>query len=177
MLTPFRDCPDDGALTGLSFAPLISIALLFSSLRQATLPNPTLLPLDWLIEAPRVLEHEHRLLSALDALVLSRRSLVDYATLCSFILLAQIFSSSWYEARYRKARNVPEGERGSVPRSEARRTWTYWTYSYILTLVASFIRYVLASNNINLWQSECPPIVRIRSAYLSEQTLAISISS
>lgn len=176
-LISFRDCPDDGALTGLSFAPLISIALLFSSLRQSALANPTSLPPDWLIEAPQILEHAHAPLSALDALILSRRSLVDYATLCSFILLAQIFSSSWYEARFRRARNMPEGERGSVPRSEARRTWTYWTYSYVLTLVVLFVRHLLASNNINLWQSEYSPTVRIRSSYPSGQILAISISS
>jgi dolichol kinase len=151
-------------VTGLSFGPLISVALLSSSLRQAASPNPTLLPSDWLIEAPRVLENAHAPLSTLSALILSRRSLVDYATLCSFILLVQISSSSWYEARYRRRWNVPEGERGSVPRSEALRTWTYWIYSYILTLVALFVRYLLASNNIGLWQSEYPLIVRIHSA-------------
>lgn len=144
-------------MTGLSFAPLISIALLFTSLRQAALTNPILLPPDWLIEVPLVRD-AHASLSALDALILSRGSLVNYATLCSFILLAQIFSSSWYEARYRRARSVPEGERGSVPRSEARRTWIYWTYSYVLTLIALFVRYFLASNNVNLWQSKHPLI-------------------
>ncbi|KAG6373418.1 Fph type histidine kinase [Boletus reticuloceps] len=149
----FRDCLDDGALTGLSFAPLISVALLCSSLHQAASPNPTLLPPDWLIEAPRVLGDAHAPLSALNAQISSRRSLVDYATLCSFILLVQIFSSWWYEARYRRGRNVPEGERGSVPRSEAQRTWTYWMYSYALTLVALFVRYLLASNHIGLWQN------------------------
>ncbi|KAG8213069.1 Fph type histidine kinase [Butyriboletus roseoflavus] len=149
----FRDCPDDGVLTGLSFAPLISIALLFSSLHQTASPNPGVLLPDWLIEAPRILQHARAPLSVLDALILSRRSLVDYATLCSFILLIQIFSSSWYEARYRRGRNVPEGERGSVPRSEARRTWTYWIYSYVLTLVALFVRHLFASNNINLWHN------------------------
>ncbi|KAF8442414.1 hypothetical protein L210DRAFT_3611794 [Boletus edulis BED1] len=149
----FRDCLDDGALTGLSFAPLISVALLCSSLHQAASPNPTLLPPDWLIEAPRVLGDAHAPLSALNAQISSRRSLVDYATLCSFILLVQIFSSWWYEARYRRGRNVPEGERGSVPRSEAQRTWTYWMYSYALTLVALYVRYLLASNHIGLWQN------------------------
>ncbi|KAF9237618.1 Fph type histidine kinase [Melanogaster broomeanus] len=148
----FRECPDDGALTGLSFAPLISIALLYSSLRQAASRDPSLLPRDWLIEAPRVLEGA-RALSALDALILSRRSLVDYATLCSFILIVQISSSSWYEARYRRKRSVSEGERGSVPRSEMRRTWTYWIYSYVLTLVVLCVRYLLACNHISVWQS------------------------
>lgn len=162
-----RDSSDDGALTGLSFAPLISVALLCSSLRQVASPSLTLLPPDWLIETPRVLENGHTPLSSLDALTLSRRTLVDYATLCSFILLVQIFSSSWYEARHRKGRNMPEGERGSVPRSEARRTWTYWIYSYVLTLVALLVRYLLASNNIGLWQSEYLSLVWIQQAELS----------
>ncbi|KAG9315261.1 Fph type histidine kinase [Chiua virens] len=146
----FRDCSDDGAMTGLSFAPLIAIALLYSSLLQAASPTPALLPPGWLIDASGVLDAP---LSTLNNLMLSRRCLVDYATLCSFILLVQIFSSSWYEARYRRARNVPEGERGSVPRSEVRRTWTYWIYSYVLTAVALLVRYLLASISIGLWQN------------------------
>ncbi|KIJ66657.1 hypothetical protein HYDPIDRAFT_86054 [Hydnomerulius pinastri MD-312] len=150
----FRECPDDGVLTGLSFAPLIAMALLYSGLRQASSPNSALLPRGWLIEAPRVLENARAPLSALNALILSRRSLVDYATLCSFILLVQILASSWYEAKYRRRWSVPEGERGSVPRSEMRRTWTYWIYSYVLTLVVLFVRYLLARNHINIWQSE-----------------------
>ncbi|KIK96459.1 hypothetical protein PAXRUDRAFT_32371 [Paxillus rubicundulus Ve08.2h10] len=149
----FRECPDDGALTGLSFAPLISIALLYSSLRQAASPDSKLMSRDWLIEIPRTLENARAPLSPLDALILSRRSLVDYATLCSFILLVHIFSSSWYESRYRRRRSVPEGERGSVPRSEMRRTWTYWIYSYVVTLVVVCVRYLLARNHINVWQN------------------------
>ncbi|KAF9223470.1 hypothetical protein BS17DRAFT_767327 [Gyrodon lividus] len=124
-----------------------------ATVAHATSPNSIPLPHDWLIEAPRVLENARAPLSALDALILSRRSLVDYATLCSFILLVQIFSSSWYEARYRRRWTVPEGERGSVPRSEMRRTWTYWMYSYVLTLVVLCVRYLLARNHINVWQS------------------------
>jgi len=62
---------------------------------------------------------------------------------------------------------VPDGERGSVPRSEALRTWTYWTYSYVLTLVALFVRHLLASNGIGLWQSEYPLLVWIQSAQSS----------
>ncbi|KAI6165715.1 Fph type histidine kinase [Pisolithus thermaeus] len=130
----FRPCLDDGASTGC-------------------IPEAGLLPPGWLIEAPRVLTTGRSSLSALEALILSRRTLVDYAVLCSFILVVQILASSWYEARYRRRRSVPEGERGSVPRSEMRRTWLYSAFALVFTLILLVIRFFLAQYHIAIWQN------------------------
>ncbi|KAH7884669.1 Fph type histidine kinase [Phlebopus sp. FC_14] len=151
--TLLRGCPDDGALTGLILAPLIAIALLSSALRQAASPNTSLLPREWLIEVPLVLENARSPPTALDALILSRRSLVDYATLCSFIVVVQILASSWFEARSRHRRGTPEGERASVPRSEMRRTWTYSIFAYIVTFGVLGVRHLLGWNRIDVWQN------------------------
>ncbi|KAI6122178.1 histidine kinase [Pisolithus croceorrhizus] len=134
--------------------PLIAVAFLLSAVRKVASPESGLLPPGWLIEAPRVLTTGRSSLSALEALILSRRTLVDYAVLCSFILVVQILASSWYEARYRRRRSVPEGERGSVPRSEMRRTWLYSAFALVFTLILLVIRFFLAQYHIAIWQSK-----------------------
>ncbi|KAL4074815.1 hypothetical protein V8B97DRAFT_1868302 [Scleroderma yunnanense] len=149
----FRPCSDDGASTGLSLPPLIAVALLSSAVRKAASPDSGLLPRGWLIEAPRVLTNGRSPLSALEALILSRRGLIDYASLSSFILVVQILASSWYEARYRRRRSVPEGERGSVPRKEMRRTWLYSAFALVLALVVLCLRFLLARYHIGIWQN------------------------
>ncbi|KAI5985799.1 hypothetical protein EDC04DRAFT_2615282 [Pisolithus marmoratus] len=119
----FQPCPDDGASTGLLLLPLIAVAFLLSAVHKVVAsPNSGLLPRGWLIEAPHVLMNGQSPPSALKALILSRQTLVDYAVLCSFILMVQILASSWYEACYRWCRSIPKGEQGSVPCSEMRHT-------------------------------------------------------
>lgn len=150
----FRPCLDDGASTGLLMPPLIAVAFLLSAVRKVASPESGLPPPGWLIEAPRVLTKGRSSLSALEALILARRTLVDYAVLCSFILVVQILASSWYEARYRRRlQSVPEGERGSVPRSEMRRTWLYSAFALVFTLILLVIRFFLAQYHIAIWQN------------------------
>ncbi|KAI5998742.1 Fph type histidine kinase [Pisolithus albus] len=150
----FRPCLDDGASTGLLMPPLIAVAFLLSAVRKVASPKSGLLPPGWLIEAPRVLTNGRSSLSALEALILSRRTLVDYAVLCSFILVVQILASSWYEARYRRRlQGVPESERGSVPRSEMRRTWLYAAFALVFTLILLVVRFFLAQYHIAIWQN------------------------
>ncbi|KAI6025596.1 Fph type histidine kinase [Pisolithus orientalis] len=161
----FRPCPDDGASTGLLLPPLIAVSLLLSAIRKAASPESGLLPRGWLIEAPRVLSKGQSSLSVLDALILSRRSLVDYAALCSFILVVQILASSWYEARYRRHRSVPEGERGSVPRSEMRRTWLYSAFGLVFVLILLAVRFFLTQHHIAIWQNISYPEIIIGSVF------------
>lgn len=123
-------------------------------MRKAASPDSGLLPRGWLIEAPRVLTKGRAPLSALEALILSRRGLIDYASLCSLILVVQILASSWYEARYRQRRSVSEGERGSVPRKEMLRTWLYTAFSFVLALVVLCLKFLFARHHVGIWQSE-----------------------
>ncbi|KAG1747091.1 uncharacterized protein EDB91DRAFT_1048558 [Suillus paluster] len=151
----YRHSSNDGVLTGLLLPPMITLALLYSALRQLHSPSsdPNLLPPHWLIEAPSVLHNPRSPASAIEALVQSRRGLVDYSTLCSFILLAQVCSSWIIETRYRGRPSVPEGERGSVPRSEMRRTWFYVLFTFGMTMLAITVRYVLALAEIPIWRN------------------------
>jgi dolichol kinase len=134
---------------------MIALALLYSALRQVHSPlsDPNLPPPHWLIEAPSVLHNPRSPDSAIDALIQSRRGLVDYSTMCSFILLAQVCSSWIIETRYRGRPSVPEGERGSVPRSEMRRTWLYVLFTFGMTMLAITVRYLFALAEVPIWRS------------------------
>jgi len=155
-LSSCRESSNDGVLTGLLLPPMIALALLYSALRHvhSTSSDPSLLPPHWLIEAPSVLHNPRSPASAIDALTQSRRGLVDYSTLCSFILLVQVCSSWAFETRYRGRPSIPEGERGSVPRSEMRRTWFYVLFTFGVTMLAVTVRYLLVLAEVPIWQSE-----------------------
>ncbi len=149
----YREASDDGILTGLLFGPLIGSALLYSSLTQLS-SSPILLPPTWRIEPPAKLSNSQEPYSVLEALVLSRYNLIDLSTLCSSILLFHACTSSWLETRYLKRRDVPEGERGSVPRSEGLRSWYYVLFTVVVSLSSFTTKIVLQKIGCGIWHRE-----------------------
>lgn len=146
------ECRDDGIYTGLLLGPLISLSLLFASVRQVSSKSETL-PAGWLIENPGVLQNPKVHLSAAQAALLSRYSLVDLSTLCATILLLHVCASWWIEGRVRKDGNV-EGERASVPRSEGRRSWYYILFALGSTVLMVTLKIAMPIYGINLWICE-----------------------
>ncbi|KAK2460914.1 hypothetical protein APHAL10511_007384 [Amanita phalloides] len=145
----YRDSNDDGVMTGLLLSPLISTALLLVA--QRTPSAEALLP-GWLIEEPATLPESSPALSAADALLLSRYNLVNMATYCSFILLVHTCASRWFENRYGKSSNAPEGERTSVPRSELLRTWYYVVFMFMSTIFNCGLKAALHGHGLRFWQ-------------------------
>jgi hypothetical protein len=145
-----RDSSDDGIMTGLLLAPLISSALLLVA--QRTSSPEQLLPRGWLIEEPATLPNSLMALSAAEALVLSRFNLVNLATYCSFILLVHVGASRWFENRYGKSASAPEGERTSVPRSELLRTWYYVAFMFALTIFNCGLKAAVCRQGFRFWQ-------------------------
>ncbi|EFI27930.1 dolichol kinase [Coprinopsis cinerea okayama7 len=144
----YRDCGDDGIATGLLLGPLIATSVLISSIHtRSTSAEP--LPKDWLIEPPRVLPG---LSSAMDALVLSRHSLVNLSTFCATILLIHVCASWWLEGLYTKGTNKPEGERASVPRSEGRRFWYYALFTVTVSLLMVVLKITFSQSGIGIWK-------------------------
>ncbi|KAF8348876.1 hypothetical protein F5887DRAFT_539978 [Amanita rubescens] len=143
----YRDSRDDGIMTGLLLAPLISTALLLVAQRNSSLGQ--VLPPGWLIEEPATLPNSP---SVADALVLSRYNLVNLATYCSFILLVHVCASRWFENRYGKSTSAPEGERTSVPRSELLRTWYYVMFMFAVTIFNCGLKAALSSQGLRFWQ-------------------------
>jgi len=138
--------------TGLLLGPLIAVALLISGIRQAASRPDTALPENWLIEPPMHIGASSSASAALEAVVLSRRALVDLSTYCAFMLLINV-SASWLVERLQSRSGRPEGERASVPRSEARR----FTYYVLFTLGASVgllgMRLYFRQTGMGIWQS------------------------
>lgn len=151
----FRDSADDGMLFGLLTGPLMSAALLYLS-EKAAAANPPLdpLPQSWIIEPPRVLNGTAHPLTALQALILSRRNLVDMATVCSTILIVHVIASWMTERRHRRKLKVPEGEVSSVPRKEGRRTYLSVLFTVSVSLWVLCVRIALAEVRLGIWQSE-----------------------
>lgn len=86
------------------------------------------------------------------ALVVSRRALVDLATICSTILLVHVCASWWKEARVRKD-GLPETERASVPRSEMRRLRLYVVFGLVVSVVVVAMRVGFNEMGWRIWES------------------------
>jgi dolichol kinase len=146
-----RDSSDDGLLCALLLGPIISAAELYSSLKSVV--SGKALPDTWLIEAPKVLSQSQNYLSANAALVLSRRNLVDLATLCSLLLLTHVCASWWAEASQKRT-GIPETERASVPRSEMQKAWLYASFSVMVSMTMFGIRMAMGEAGWGIWQRE-----------------------
>ncbi|KAF5392340.1 hypothetical protein D9757_001518 [Collybiopsis confluens] len=145
----YRDSSDDGILTGLLFGPLVASALLYSSLTSLPSDNPLA---SWRIESPLLLHNARGHYSALEALVLSRYSLVDLANLCSTILLFHVCSSWWFESRCRAGFPRLDSERKSVPRSEGKRLTNFLLFTLGTTLGVLGIKFTLRELSLGIWQ-------------------------
>lgn len=126
----YRESADDGALTALLSGPLLSVALLITTLRQLASPSlESALPTSsWLVEPPLILltkisadgsttaaategsPHHSRL--ALEALAKSRRSMVSLSTLVALVVLISLVSSRWAESVHAR-RTKDTSENGS----------------------------------------------------------------
>ncbi|KAF8501390.1 hypothetical protein F5888DRAFT_1671831 [Russula emetica] len=146
----YRTSSDDGLINGLILGPLITSALYYVALKFDTEPTGTLRPPFWHIESPWRLSNETSL-TPHQALVLSRRNAVDLSTLCSATLLIHVYSSHWFEWRHRKYHKVSEGERGSVPRSEARKGWLYIAFTFLVCAILLGLRFALDRAQVSLW--------------------------
>ncbi|TCD67141.1 hypothetical protein EIP91_000425 [Steccherinum ochraceum] len=148
----YRESADDGILTGLLLGPIITSSLLYLTIQAIDTGKP-LLPSTWLIEAPAVLSNSLVPLTALEALLLSRRNLVDQATFCSTILIVHVLSSWVTEARHRRRTVVPNGELSHVPRKEGRRTYLYYLFAISVTLWILCVKIALQELNVGIWQN------------------------
>ena len=147
-----RDSTDDGVLTALLLAPLISSACFYTSSKNApfyaTAPP---LPKNWLIEAPFVLNRLGAWTAA-ESLFRSRHALVQLSSLTSSLLLTHLFASRIYEGYCRSRRPCLESERASVPRSEWLRSRLYVVFSLLTTFASVGVKAGFEHANIGIWK-------------------------
>ncbi|KAF9648803.1 hypothetical protein BDM02DRAFT_3095826, partial [Thelephora ganbajun] len=149
----YRNSSDDGILSGLLIGPLIASAELYTTLKSVSTGRP-LLPPEWRVDSTIFPLSEPKLTQA-EALVVSRRALVDLATICSVILLIHVCASWWKEARVRKD-GLPETERASVPRSEMRRLRLYVVFGLVVSLAVVAMRAGFHEMGWGIWQNMSP---------------------
>jgi hypothetical protein len=120
--------------------------LLVSETMSKSSPDSTfLLPDGWLIEHPPFLAHGRHHMTALQALVHSRRNLVQMMTLSSGILLIHLFSTQ-------NSRNHDANSELWFSKNEAKRSMSYVGFTAILTAGALMLKSLFIHTNVNIWQ-------------------------
>lgn len=145
----YRDAPDDGAVTSLLLAPLIATAMLIDSEYKLRSPGFSILPEGWLIESPPTLPQSRQPSTALEALVRSRRNLVQLMSLSSVILLVHFYASRRSQSQQS---NGSESGLPSLPKTEGSKTMSYVGFTCIVTAAALLFKMALTQMNIDIWQ-------------------------
>ena len=109
------------------------------------------IPYWWRIEQPLSLAKYGPKKTIIESLVLSRRNLLQQATFCSFLLLLHLTASRQLESRHRANTRTPDGERGSVPRREGRRSWYYILFVIITSLASVVLRWAFEQLGVPVW--------------------------
>ncbi|EJD49062.1 hypothetical protein AURDEDRAFT_85412 [Auricularia subglabra TFB-10046 SS5] len=152
----YRECTDDGVLTASLFGPLISVACLYSTIERLKTSPSSPLPDDWRIELPAVLPHRadgSPAPSALVSLLYARRSLLQFSTLCSAIVLVHTAASRWDDWTHSTAANEdgqPQSPR--IPRREGRRTYLYSKFAVLVTVGALALKLAFVQLGIPVWK-------------------------
>ncbi|KAF5326874.1 hypothetical protein D9619_004376 [Psilocybe cf. subviscida] len=148
----YRSSRDDGISTGLLLGPLIAASFLYSSIKQVSDASSSTLPSGWRIEPPVTLSTSNLHLSAIHAALLSRYSLVQLSTFCSAIMLIHV-CASWVAERWAcRGGAKQEGERASVPRSEARRTSYYILFTLGTSAMMIGLKVWMLQNEVTFWK-------------------------
>lgn len=142
-----RDSTDDGVLTALLLAPLISTACYYAI---DHIPEGRILPPSWLIEEPATLLRPNAW-SVLESLKHSRRALVQLSSLTSSLLLVHLCASRLYEGYHRFRKTVPESERASVPRRGWLRMRLYVLFSILTSLSTLATKAVFVHIESTVW--------------------------
>ncbi|CEH13703.1 dolichol kinase [Ceraceosorus bombacis] len=141
----YRQCGDDGALSGLLMGPLLAAAALLAAIREtaglANAPNGSPLPYpNWQIEGPlSLVQHARPTPDSLHQLVLSRCSLVSLQTLTSTILLLHLLGTRWIRRP------------ADFPQSNWRRLGSFVVFEILVTGFVELVRELAARSGISFW--------------------------
>jgi hypothetical protein len=140
-------------------APLVSSTMLYHSMRQlsnqdsASSTSP--LPPTWLIDPPAILLGSVIKHTPLEALVFSRRNLVQMMSMCSLILMTHLWESSRAQEAAAKSAGVRAEDKTWIPKNELQRTIQYSKLVLRITCYLLVIRLVAHFSFDNLWGSKC----------------------
>lgn len=137
---------DDGVLTALLLGPIAAASMLYGTLLTNT-PGHAFYPPGWLIEPPVHLTKSQTPIHPNQALLNSRRNLVQLSTLCSFVLLAHICTSNL--ASSNGAHWTGEGERRM---RKGWRSWSFIGYAISITTAAGLFHFLGDILSWEIWK-------------------------
>lgn len=150
MLKHERIDADDGVLTALLLGPMAAASMLYGTLITNNIPGHAFYPPGWMIESPAYLTKSLDQVNPKVALLNSRRSLLQSATLCSFVLLAHICTSNL--ASSNGAHWTEEGQK------KMRKGWRSWSFiGYAISITTATLLFRLLCDHLSweIWKGTC----------------------
>jgi hypothetical protein len=141
----YRSDADDGVLTALLLGPITVAGMLYGTLISEYSSN-SLYPQGWLIEAPKYLHKSMGPIHPREALLNSRRNLVQLSTLCAFVLLTHICTSRL--SKPNKAAST-ESERKT---RKGMRSWNLVCYVALISTMAVAFHVACDVMGLEIWK-------------------------
>jgi len=146
----YRPDADDGVLTALLLGPATAASMLYGTFVSE---HSTFYPRGWLIEAPKYLHKSIDPIPPREALLNSRRSLVQLSTLCAFVLLTHMCTSRVTKTRQTASTNSSTST--TEPENKSRRGWRSWNfvgYATLISMVAVAFHVGCSALGLEVWK-------------------------
>ncbi|CAG7849583.1 Dolichol kinase sec59 [Serendipita indica DSM 11827] len=149
MTTPkdYRSDADDGVLTALLLGPITAASMLYATILTDISDGPYY-PAGWLVDPPLYLSKSPHRLTPREALLNSRRSLVQFSTLCAFVLLTHLCTSNITTIRP-KHDDPKDGERRM---KRGLRSWAFVGYAISISAISVLFHVACDAMELAIWK-------------------------
>ncbi|PVG04314.1 hypothetical protein CPB86DRAFT_747729 [Serendipita vermifera] len=152
----YRTDADDGVLTALLLGPVTTAAMLYGTL-YTEITGADLYPPGWVLEPPFTLSKSLWNMPAREALLSSRRNLVQLSTLCSFVLLVHLCTSNFAPASHiipnaNSEPKISSGDHSERKMRRGRRSWNFIGYTFLISTVAVIFHVLGDSLGLEIWK-------------------------
>lgn len=113
-------------------------------------PGRSFHPPGWLIESPAYLSKSFAKIHPREALLNSRRNLVQLSTLCSFVLLTHLCTSNLASSNGAHTKH----EDGWKKMKRGWRSWSFIGYAASITVVAVTVHVICNALSLQIWKGE-----------------------
>ncbi|KAG8832409.1 hypothetical protein FRC17_001390 [Serendipita sp. 399] len=147
----YRSDADDGVLSALLLGPIITASMLYGTI-TVDAARDTYYPPGWIIESPLYLQKSLDKIPPRQALLNSRRNLVQLSTLCAFVLLTHLCTSNLPAFKAREAAAEHHGSGWERRMRKGRRSWLFVGYATIVSITAVAFHILCDSVNLQFWK-------------------------
>jgi dolichol kinase len=145
-------------LTALLLGPVTTAAMLYGTI-YTELAGADLYPPGWVLEPPFILSKSLWKIPAREALLNSRRNLVQLSTLCSFVLLVHLCTSNFSSTSHTmpntsNEQKISNGDHGERKMRRGRRSWNFVGYTFLISTVAVVFHIIGDSLGLEVWKGQ-----------------------